>query len=195
MQLLATILVSIALLTSASAQFTGLNTSREYNIRTCLKPGQPGKARFDNLWLDDYHTGAGLSDAVFFPTRTNVTAAGYLYPTNQTSAAGQKYYYQAFNLGNPFPWQLVMAFNTNFYAAWQPVRVNAGLGGGDTTGESSGFFLNSTGLQYGGAEGGFDGWLVCNWWHEMPQLFFRITGYGDFTPLSCADVYLMPEYI
>lgn len=36
---------------------------------------------------------------------------------------------------------------------------------------------------------------VCNWWHETPQLFFRVPGWGTFTPCSCAHVDLVPEYI
>lgn len=52
-----------------------------------------------------------------------------------------------------------MAFNTNFYAAWQPVRIDAGLGT-TQSGETTGFFINSTGLQFGSSQGdNFGGWL------------------------------------
>lgn len=39
--------------------------------------------------------------------------------------------------------------------------------------------------------------VVCNWWHSVPQLFFRISYYNDgaVVPDSCADVNLIPEYI
>ena len=40
------------------------NTSQEYHLKTKLKPGQAGKQRFDGLYLESYHTGAGLDDAV-----------------------------------------------------------------------------------------------------------------------------------
>lgn len=56
MRSLTTILALAAVVTGSLAQYHNLNTSREYNIRTCLKPGQPGKERFDNLWLEDYRT-------------------------------------------------------------------------------------------------------------------------------------------
>jgi hypothetical protein len=57
-----------------------------------------------------------------------------------------------------------MAANTNFYAAWQPVRVNAG--GGYSSPFVSGFFVNETGLQWtstpgepGARDDRFGGWL------------------------------------
>jgi len=39
---------------------------------------------------------------------------------------------------------------------------------------------------------------VCDWWHEVPQLFFRISYYNTpskFTPCNCADVDLIPVYL
>lgn len=53
----------------------------------------------------------------------------------------------------------------NFYAAWEPVRINAGLVSGEGSGETGGFFINSTGLQFTTAPGSseasnqFGGWL------------------------------------
>lgn len=42
-----------------------------------------------------------------------------------------------------------MATSANFYAAWEPVRINVGLGGTFTNaGQVGGFFFNSTGLQW-----------------------------------------------
>lgn len=113
----------------------------------------------------------------------------------------------------------------NFYAAWEPVRINAGAGASDPKAQS-GFWINGTGLQWtpdlkerpNSSENIFAGWLgtwtdvyewrsdaltnctllVCDWWHgaEYPQLFFRINFYSDYpAPCSCADVWLSPEYI
>ena len=64
-----------------------------------------------------------------------------------------------------------MAEAVNFYAAWQPVRIN--VGGGSTSsdyGIETGFFINSTGLQWssspgnaGAAQDEFGGWLgMCS---------------------------------
>jgi hypothetical protein len=39
---------------------------------------------------------------------------------------------------------------------------------------------------------------VCDWWHGVPQLFFRIKYYSKTAypaPRSCADVDLVPKYI
>lgn len=60
-----------------------------------------------------------------------------------------------------------MAENVNFYAAWEPVRINAGNGSTNSDyGIETGFFINSTGLQWtssvgsAGSEGdAFGGWL------------------------------------
>jgi hypothetical protein len=38
--------------------------------------------------------------------------------------------------------------NVNFYAAWEPVRINAGSGASNKKGINGGFWLNSTGLQW-----------------------------------------------
>lgn len=115
-----------------------------------------------------------------------------------------------------------------FYTTWQPVRINAGGGPSAPNGES-GFYINSTGLQWtsapnqkpGGTGNQFGGWLgefltcllgveeaggsdelltgmaVCNWWHANTiQLFFRMKYYNPSPiPSSCADVYLIPQYI
>ena len=55
---------------------------------------------------------------------------------------------QVFDLGTEgFYWSMVMDINDNFYAAWQPVRVNAGNGVSNPNG-NSGFWVNGTGLQW-----------------------------------------------
>jgi len=58
-----------------------------------------------------------------------------------------------------------MAENVNFYAAWEPVRINAGLSSSTDSGLTGGFFLNSTGVQWTSSPGdnegsdAFGGWL------------------------------------
>jgi hypothetical protein len=112
-----------------------------------------------------YHTGAGYGDATFLPNATS-GINGFLNQTNTTTGTpdGTPLYNQEFDLGNDWPWQLEMAANTNFYAAWQPVRVRAG--GGYSDSYISGFFINETGLQWtstperpGVRDDGFGGWL------------------------------------
>lgn len=156
----------------------------------------------DQFSSQSYHIGAGLSDPVF-TTEAKYGIRGYLGNTNVTSINGTKYYNQLFDQNNTFPWGLVMEENVNFYAAWEPVRIQAGASGTDY--DVSGFFINETGLQWtsntaqaGAYADAFGGWLVCDWWHGVPQLFFRISYYARYgfeIPSSCADVYLEPVYL
>lgn len=57
------------------------NTTQEYRLKTDLKPGQRGKQRFNNLYIEAYHTGAGLSDAVMVKNATQYIV-GFLNGTN-----------------------------------------------------------------------------------------------------------------
>ena len=129
---------TILALTTLTATALGAikNTTREYHLKTALKPGQPGKERYNNLWLEAYHTGAGENDAVMVKDQA-AAIKGFLNGTNGKEA-GVTYQNQVFDLGNSFPWTMVMAENVNFYAAWEPVQVNAG-GGPSAPNGNSGF--------------------------------------------------------
>ncbi|KAG9596899.1 hypothetical protein KCU77_g6911, partial [Aureobasidium melanogenum] len=176
----------------AGTTLASINTTREYELRTQLKPGQDSKERFDNLWLVASHTGAGLNDAVLYGNRS-YAIKGFENATNITQSDGQPFFNQLFDLGGNFPYDLYVA-DVNFYAAWEPVRINGGSGTG-------GFFMNSSGLQWNSAPSGpagtnfFGGWLVCDWWHGVPQLFSKWNYYHYENPSSCADVDLLPVYI
>lgn len=108
----------------ATLTTTGLaalqNTTREFNLKTVLKPNQSGKTRYANLYLEGYHTGAGLSDAVLVSNPENPLKA-YLNPMN-----GTNYSDVLFDVGTDYPYFLDMQINTNFYAAWEPVGVDVG---------------------------------------------------------------------
>jgi hypothetical protein len=153
----------------ASSAMASLNTSVEYQLRTQLKPHQRSKSRFDQLWLVASHTGAGLNDAVLYPNQTS-GIKGFLNATSTTQANGKPFYNQLFDLGGDVPYGMSIKYESS-YAAWEPVEINGG-GGAD------GFFINSTGLQWNSYPGSsfgneFGGWLVCDWWHGVPQLFAR----------------------
>lgn len=103
-----------------------------------------------------------MNDVVFTDNQTSGEKA-FLNATN-TTGSNRHYSNQLFDLGNEFAWGLEMAQNTEFYAAWQPVRMNAGVSGTDQ--DVDGFFLNETGLQWtttpatpGGSNDVFGGWL------------------------------------
>jgi len=186
------------LATIASTAVAALNDTSEYRLRTELKPGQRNKRLFENLYVISYHTGAGLGDATLV-RNASTAAAGFLNATN-TSTAEAPNYVQEFDLGTQFPWSMNLAVADTAYSGWQPVRIDAGAGG-SSRGIGEGFFLNSTGLQWNSAPGAdsardaFGGWIVCDWWHGVPQLFFRLSSYDLPLPASCADIYLRPEYI
>jgi len=156
----------------AGTSLAALNTSREYLLHTELKPGQGStKKHFDNLWLVASHTGAGLNDAVLYSNKS-YAIKGFENATNITQSNGEPYFNQLFDLGGAFPYDMFVQ-DVNFYAAWEPVRIDAGSGSG-------GWFMNSSGLQLNtyptGPAGSnqFGGWLVCDWWHGVPQLFQKL---------------------
>ena len=71
------------------------------------------------------------------------------------------------------------------------------------------FWVNGTGLQWtpntsppphngtlAALDAYFAGWMVCDWWHGVPQLFYKIGGFEKptVTPVGCADVWLLQDY-
>ena len=103
--------------TFLSNVFAIKNTTQTFRLKTCLKSGQPDKTRFNHLYLETYHTGAGFNDAVLVPDQTS-GIEGFLNGTEGKSG-GVTYQDVVFDLGSDFSWDLVMAANTNFYAAWE----------------------------------------------------------------------------
>ncbi|KAL2351607.1 hypothetical protein BJ546DRAFT_851931 [Cryomyces antarcticus] len=156
---------------------TPLNTTRSYYLKTQLSPRDQGRSRahLDHLYLYSYHTGAGLNDVALNASKTHASK-GFL---NVTATE--------FDLGNTWPYGMALGYAAT-YAAWEPVTVNAGYGSG-------GFSVNATGLQVDEQSTGFGGWLACDWWHGVPQLFWMLKYYHDVIPSSCATVNLVPEYI
>ena len=159
MNIINLLLALTGFLATATAALT--NHTQEFHLKTALKPGQDGKEDLDGLWLEAYHTGAGLNDAVMVPEQS-AAIKGFLNGTNG-KVDGTNYQNLVFDLGNSFPWDLIMAENVNFYAAWEPVQVNAGEG----SISNGGFWINENGLQWTDAlnaapssnTSSFGGWL------------------------------------
>ncbi|CAI7576706.1 unnamed protein product [Penicillium glandicola] len=129
----------------------------------------------NNLYVYAYHTGAGLNDAVL---SNDVSIASPVY-LNGTNAL--------FDFDSDFPWGMIATGNTN-YASWEPIVINAGSGG------SSGYSIDGTTFQWSEASG-FGGWLVCDWYHNAPQLFYLNRYYTPTIPSTCSKVQLNVEYI
>lgn len=73
---------------------------------------------------------------------------------------------QEFDLGGDFPYALLVD-PVGEYAAWEPVRLDAGLGSWPNS--IGAFFINSTGLQFSSAPGSiaddqYAGWLGKTTW-------------------------------
>ncbi|KAL4918691.1 hypothetical protein BDW62DRAFT_210310 [Aspergillus aurantiobrunneus] len=126
----------------------------------------------DGLYVYGYHTGAGLNDAVL-TSDVGTASTAYLNGTKVQ-----------FDYDTTFPWAL-SPLAVNNYAAWQSVQINAGYG-------QDGFSVNSTGLQWS-EQKGFGGWLVCDWYHNAPQLFYIYRHYTAEYPASCSEVKLQTE--
>lgn len=74
MHFLTTLFSITTLVTTVFSQAGGIkNNTQEYYLKTKLKPNQRGKARYDGLYLETYHTGAGLSDAVLVKSEVPTT--------------------------------------------------------------------------------------------------------------------------
>lgn len=98
--------------------------------------------------------------------------------------------------------------NRGCCVAWEAVEINAGYG-------TEGFYFNATGLQWNSTL--FGGWLgvysifvfqgvqdgqagllmvfcldvACDWFHGVPQLFWKNAGYSVAIPASCANIHLV----
>jgi hypothetical protein len=106
------LLLSLLLPLAASTPVPGIfptstfsHAGREYYLRTTVLSGS---AAFDNKYVNSYHPGAGLSDAVL---TSDGGAIGFLNDTHQV-----------FDLGAGFPFGFVMDVVAP-YAGWASVQV------------------------------------------------------------------------
>ncbi|CAG8158964.1 unnamed protein product [Penicillium nalgiovense] len=128
----------------------------------------------NNLYVYAYHTGAGLNDAVLTKD-VNTASSIYLNGTN------------AFiDFNTKLLWGVV-ATGDNKFTSWNPTLINAGQG-------SNGFSVKGNSFMWSEASG-FGGWLVCNWYHNAPQLFYLNRYYDATIPFSCSKIQLKAEYI
>jgi len=127
-----------------------------------------------NLWVYSYHTGAGLGD-VGLSSNKSWAWEGYL------NGSQQLFTYEGDEIGG---WPLAIPYSDS-YQQWSTATIS--ISAEPTSYE--GFFFNSTGLQYNNSYGG---WLACDWWHGVPQLFNINEPYTTALPNSCSKVQLLP---
>ncbi|OQE40352.1 hypothetical protein PENCOP_c006G08021 [Penicillium coprophilum] len=140
-----------------------------------LKSTGATKANHNNLYVYAYHTGAGLNDAVLTKD-ASIASSIYLNGTNALA-----------DLKTEFPWGLIATGDTN-YASWEPIVINAGSEG------SEGYSIKGNNFQWS-EQNGFGGWLICDWFHNAPQLFYLNRYYEATIPSSCSKVQLKAEFI
>ncbi|KAF2811631.1 uncharacterized protein BDZ99DRAFT_559790 [Mytilinidion resinicola] len=175
-----------------------------FKLRTHLHPRSPTNpsppSHLANLYLTSFHTGAGLADPVLAPS-ASAGADFFLNSTASEYGAGT-----VLQVANPAGYIWGFQFEWAAYSGWAGVTLNA------AGGAASGWVVGITGegtvggraevvVGYEGsgtaAGGGAPGWLVCDWWHAVPQLFLR-DPYRDPkfypAPSSCAEVDLVMEF-
>lgn len=162
-----------------STTHTTLKLPARYYLKTSVIGD--GNADKNDLFVSSFHTGPGLSDATLLPSSSTGNLVGYLNATHQQ-----------FDFDTPVSFGMIMESEENLDAAWNFVRINeldfdAGFGSTD------GFSFNETGLQWEGRGAGvWKGWLACDWWHGVPQLFWVFFTAPSGVPSSCAPVQLVP---
>ncbi|KIV92631.1 hypothetical protein PV10_03905 [Exophiala mesophila] len=173
------------LLTTAAVSASPILESRQtidpparYYLETTVVNGdhEDFGSNKSSLWLYSHHTGAGLGDAGLSSNRS-WAMEGYLNDTQQL------FTYENNQIG---PWPLAVGYGP--YQQWNLVTISIAA----LPSSGQGFFFNSSGLQFNGSVGG---WLACDWWHGVPQLF-NLNGYeyGDIAK-SCSKVELHPVAI
>ncbi|GLI79737.1 hypothetical protein PoHVEF18_008078 [Penicillium ochrochloron] len=163
-------LASLTLLAATVIANPVTRTAKEFHLKT----SGAGNSRHNNLFVFAYHTGAGFNDAVL---STDGTDASSFYLNGTLALA---------NLGTDYPWGMIATGDTN-YASWEPIEINVGDG-------SEGFSITNGNFVWSEANG-FGGWLVCDWYHNGPQLFYLNRYYDAKIPSSCSKVQLKPVYV
>ncbi|CAG8318732.1 unnamed protein product [Penicillium nalgiovense] len=163
------------LLLATSAIAAPVTTTAKESKHFHLKTSGAANGNHNNLYVYAYHTGAGLNDAVLTKD-ASMASPVYLNGTNAVV-----------DLKSELSWGLIATGNTN-YASWLPMVINAGSGG------SEGYSIEGDNFQWS-EQSGFGGWLVCDWYHNAPQLFYLNRYYTATIPSSCSKVQVKAEYI
>ncbi|OOQ82308.1 hypothetical protein PEBR_39614 [Penicillium brasilianum] len=162
-------LATLAVLATTAVANPVARDTKEFHLKTFGAQN----SHHNNLYVYAYHTGAGFNDAVLDKNGT-IASSFYLNGTNALA-----------DLGTDFPWGVIATGDTN-YASWEPIEINAGSG-------SEGFSIENGNFVWSEANG-FGGWLVCDWYHNAPQLFYLNRYYKPTIPSSCSKAQLKVVY-
>ncbi|CAK7242803.1 MAG: hypothetical protein STHCBS139747_004305 [Sporothrix thermara] len=182
------------------ASASSIDNNSPFVLRTQVKNG--GDAKFDDLYVFAYHTGAGLNDAMLRPeAHAAVPASAYTGGAGSGSSLGARFFAVQFHIGGS-PYQLMPSTGVTPYPGLQPVRIN--VNGAPPEADNAFYFDGNKLMWTSSAEssppGGFAGWLACQSDHPAvgaptvkgTQLFYRTT--PGPTPAGCADVDLEAVY-
>ncbi|KAF3163657.1 hypothetical protein TWF106_010548 [Orbilia oligospora] len=162
--------------TAALAAFTmsveAVRNLQKFKVQTKVIEGN---RKFDGLWASLYHTGAGTADVYFHNNRTAAFSAFLNHTQFQWVYTGV----------SQIPYALNLQYQT--YATWGPLEVSPGYGS-DYYGKG---FVFKNGNQIVDKFEEWTGWLVCDWWHQVPQLFWTQIGAKVKVIPSCAKVQLI----
>ncbi|KAI9829587.1 MAG: hypothetical protein M1819_006092 [Sarea resinae] len=152
------------------------NNTNEFYIQIARPPDYGHTPiPYENYYLAVFHTGAGTNDATFVK---NITGATPAFQRNDSII---------FDLedGGADGFGLDVPQGNDYYAQWESVSINS-------------IQAPSTGLSIDGEKPGiwssdesFGGWLVCQWYHGVPQLFAQYKPLAEPNyPASCTTVLL-----
>ncbi|KAK6341396.1 hypothetical protein TWF696_008472 [Orbilia brochopaga] len=173
------IALATAALAALTASVAGINDLAQFKVKSKVIEGN---TKFCGLWGSLYHTGAGMWDVTFQDNRTagwysfiNNTQFQWAYPTPTNTES------------DDIPWALDLQYQA--YNAWGTIEVSAGYG-------SEYYGRNFTVAENGTIVSDFEewaGWLICDWGHQVPQLFWAQIAYNITVLCSCARVELYAD--
>ncbi|MCJ1467053.1 hypothetical protein MMC07_005675 [Pseudocyphellaria aurata] len=174
--ILASVALSLNLVVATPVAATTTPITKASNLvrfKTRVHPGQDTSK--NGLYLSCYRIGAAFYDVVF-GKEPAVGVKGFI--NNGTLQ---------FDLGTDFPLYLRLG-SINPYDEWFSVWMVPGS-------PTEGFAIKDRKLVCNGSAFGdwFNGWLVCDWYHDMPQLFWKATWSQNVTTSNCASVDLVTE--
>jgi len=168
-------------------------SDRFFRLKTVVHPNEPESAtkRFNNEYVNVYHTGAGEGDLVL--------GGGSVFSIRDNKLVWTFFYGQPGEHSNDQQIPVNVVYEP--YAGWEPVHASPRA---ENDGDVTSFFdpTNET-LNMRWDAGPLYGFRVCDWWHGVPQVFANAApekpspnnGYFNTTITTCADVDLVREFL
>ncbi|CAG8882684.1 unnamed protein product [Penicillium nalgiovense] len=181
------------LMLAASAIVTPVASTSSPSTSTS-SPSAPLTKEHNNLYVYAYHTGAGPNDAVLAKD-VNTASSVYLDGTGTF-----------FDFNTKLLWGVVATGDNKFTCDLGTNLINAGQGSNGFSVKGNSFMWSKPAASVDGSvrprhhyssPGNDSSWhfLVCDWYHKAPQLFYLNRYYDATIPSSCSKIQLKTEYI